>query len=210
MQRMHFFFGELDRSGLPGLFGHLLSGNFMVGRSERVVRRFDPRFQMGFVQLHDDYQFGVCSKEGLRSKKSFTVWTPLQDCIDDDISRLLLLKRGETDRDLTTKAERFEAQETHYLKREPEKVARFMERVLGERTCYAPRIRLGSALIFAHDVVHGTFHKTSNTRQRFSMDFRAVAEYRPTSENAFISGLLYRKDEFPPAKKAPIWRRLFP
>ena len=202
------FFCEVDRSGLPALYKFLLNGNFMVGRSERVVRRFDPNFPMGFVQLHNDYQFDVCRTRGFNSNESFTLWTPLQNCTDDDISRLLLLHRGETDIGLTAKQVRFESQEIEYLKRDSAKVDAYMQRVFTERRCYTPKVALGASILFLHDVVHGTFIPKGAMKYRYSMDFRVVGEYELNKENAYLSGLLYRSETFPPITSPSLLSRL--
>ncbi len=188
------FFSEVDRSGLPGLLRHLFShGDFMIGRTEFVLRRYEPRtMPLCFVMLHDDYQFGVCARAGLASHRAVTIWTPLQACTDDKISRLLLLHRGEGYKDLFTEKERIAAHECYGLDRDPSKVDPFFQRIFDRRRCYAPYVPFGSSIVFDHQVIHGTFRLPGMDRPRYSMDFRAVGEYRTTPDNAFITGRIYR------------------
>src|SRR5262249_34609942 len=46
---------EFERTGLPALFRHL-HGDFVLGRSERVLRRLTPEFPFRWVGLHTDGQ----------------------------------------------------------------------------------------------------------------------------------------------------------
>ena len=94
------FFTAVELSGLPGLLRVLLKGDFFVGKSERVIRRADPRFALRFIGLHPDGQLNLCSGHAFNTKRELTIWTPLQDCTTDDTPRLLLMHKGETYTDL--------------------------------------------------------------------------------------------------------------
>src|SRR5262249_3637787 len=89
------FNSEFERSGMPALLRNLLRGNFVLDRSERVVRRTDPRYPVRFTGLHYDGHLPPCAPRGLNSQREFTLWTPLVSCIDDQTPRLLLLHRGD-------------------------------------------------------------------------------------------------------------------
>lgn len=207
------FFSEFARSGLPSLYRHLLGGDFAVGRSERVVRRVDPRFPLRFAGLHCDGQLGSLSSQGLHSQRELTLWTPLVDCSADDVSRLLLLQRGEGFKDLFSDDEKLDAAGVPYLPiqlkphHEPEGSAdsdhqlalvhRHYERVFQNRHCYAPVVPLGSAILFDADIWHGSYLSPGMFRVRISMDFRAVGEYRIGAANRGFSSELFRRESLP-------------
>jgi hypothetical protein len=207
------FFEEFERTGLPAMMRRLFSGSFVLGRSERVVRRTDPQFPIRFTGLHADGQLGFCSSRGLRSKRELTLWTPLLNCTDDVTPRLLLLHRGETFNGLfddekvlsENNVEHLPIQlRPHQTRNESnqievaQKVHNQFDRLFEVRRCYAPKLPLGSAILFEHSTVHGSYTRPSMSTARYSFDCRFVGEYKRTDENAVFSGKLFGMQEFPP------------
>jgi hypothetical protein len=195
------YFSELDRSGLPALLRELLKGDFFVDESERVIRRTDPRFPLRFIGLHKDGQVGPCSRAGINSKRELTIWTPLQDCTDDDTPRLLLLHRGDDIYDLMSADELapvvLHADVQKFETSSGSLADGAFDRIYEARRCYAPKVPLGSCIIFEHDIVHGAFRTSKMQTPRYSLDFRIVGRYRPTLANGTYKGILYRSADFP-------------
>lgn len=197
------FFSEVELSGLPGLLRVLLSGDFFVGRSERVIRRGDPRFPVRFIGLHPDGQLHLCSEHGLNTKRELTIWTPLQDCANDHTPRLLLMHKGETYTELFESGEDGRApaveRRRRQIRNEAEvgaalrsEIERGYERLFQERRCYAPYVPFGSAIIFEAGVFHASYYASGMTTPRFSMDFRAVGDFKRTADNMGYVGNTYR------------------
>jgi hypothetical protein len=209
------FYTELARSGLPALFRYLLSGDFVASRTERVIRRADPAFPARFTGLHRDGQLRSCSTRGLHSDREFTIWSPLQACVEDDIPRLLLLHRGEGHEDLFREDEQIEVEskrylpvelrpvqprdEAAYLEQVGDSIHPFFDRVFAARRCYAPPVPLGSVVLFEHNTDHGTYWRPAMTRPRYSVDFRVVGEYQRDRANWKYDGMIYRTARFPEA-----------
>src|SRR5262249_5244731 len=150
------FYSEFERTGLPALLRHLLRGHFVLDRSERVVRRTDPRYPVRFTGLHYDGQLHSCARRGLNSQREFTLWTPLVTCVDDQTPRLLLLHRGDAVDFAAKEAGGFDPiqlkprqvrDEEQYLAKVGSLDEQF-ERIYRERRCYAPPVPLGSAVLF--------------------------------------------------------------
>jgi hypothetical protein len=201
------FFLEMERTGLPALLRHFHGCDVVVGRSERVVRRADPRFRVRFTGLHHDGQLGPCSRNGIASKREFTIWTPLQPCIDEDTPRLLLIHRDdgvpvpeiEADPEvghpilLKLKQVRNEDEYLHSVGSFDE----MFEHVYRNARCYAPHIPIGSAILFEHVVYHSTYLTSAMKTPRYSLDVRSVGEYRRAKENRTYDGVIYRSGAFP-------------
>jgi hypothetical protein len=214
---------------MTALYRYLLQGNFVVARSERVIRRVDPRFPLRFSGLHYDGRLRYCSSQSIRSQREITLWTPLQDCITDNIARLLLLHRGETYVDLFSEEEQMELGGVKYLPvqlrpytiRDEEtqvgvmlpKIDTMYDRIFSSKQCYAPPVPLGSAVIFEHDVFHGSYYSSRLTEASFSLDCRAVGEYYANDANRSYSGVLFAAADFSPVTQLPpvtqsSWRNL--
>lgn len=202
------FFEELERSGLPALYRRLLAGDFVVSQFERVLRRVDPHFPLRFTGLHHDGQLGALSSRGLRTTREFTLWTPLQDCSTEDISRLLLIERGQPTKQFLDEAPNrtqiagipfhpIQLRPAQFRDSSVEKEslgdvhARYDELFAALR-CYAPYVSFGGAVLFERDVWHGSYHRPGMTRPRYSLDFRAVGEYRVIPETARFTGRLFQ------------------
>jgi hypothetical protein len=199
------FFIELERSGLPALLRHLLSGDFVVSQTERVVRRADAAIPAQFSGLHMDGQLRYCSDRGIYSKREFTIWTALQDCSGDDTPRLLLLHRGDTFADVFSAQEFVTDDGTTYLplelrpqleatglERAADRLDNMFERLYDAKRCYAPRIPFGSAVVFEHNIVHGSYRRQIMRTPRYSFDFRVVGVYRPARANARYQGVAFQ------------------
>ena len=185
------FFGEIERTGITALLRHLLAGDHVVGRSERVIRRSVPTVPTGYVGLHADGQLKVCSSRGFRSKRELTLWTPLQDCSGDDTPRLLLFKRGEPMLRGMDSIKLGSFQHAENEKLTGSQLDAQFDQVYAQRTCYAPHVRMGGAILFMSDVVHGSYRRSTMTVPRYSLDCRAVAAYRVTSANRNYQGVRF-------------------
>jgi hypothetical protein len=204
------FFLEFERSGVPALLRNLLSGDFVVSRTERVLRRADASVPAQFSGLHRDGQLQPCAKRGINSQREFTIWTPLQDCTGDSTPRLLLLHRGDEFADVFSKEELVADEGTGYLpialrpqlaaaaiEGSPDRVDRMFERLYAARRCYAPPVPLGSAVLFDHNIVHGSYRHRGMTTPRYSLDFRVVGIYRLSHANARYQGVAFRSSAVP-------------
>jgi hypothetical protein len=197
------FFFEFERSGLPALLRHLLNGNFILGRSERVIRRADPRFEVRFTGLHQDGQLRYCSSRGVNSRREFTIWTPLQPCVGDDTPRLLLLHRreqrleidGDIHKITLLKQEQVRDERTYLT--EIGSIDEQFDRIYRRYQCFAPRIPIGSVVLFEHCVQHGSYRTSTMKTPRYSVDCRAVGEYRKTKENAGYGGVMFSSATYP-------------
>jgi hypothetical protein len=204
------FLVEFERSGLPALLRHLLSGDFVVSRSERVVRRANAAVPAQFSGLHMDGQLRYCSEKGIHSKREFTIWTPLQDCTNDMTPRLLLLHRGDTFADVFAAQESVTDEGNSYLPVElrpqlaaaglenaADRLDQMFERLYAAKRCYAPPVPFGSAVLFEHNIVHGSYRNRGMTTARHSLDFRVVGVYRPAPANARYRGVAFRSSGVP-------------
>jgi hypothetical protein len=204
------FFIEMERTGLPGLFRYLLSGDFVVSRTQRMIRRADAAVPAQFSGLHMDGQLRFCSERGINSKREFTIWTPLQDCADETTPRLLLLHRGESYGDVFSAEENVADAGNSYLpislrpqiestglEGAADRIDQMFERLYVAKQCYAPPIPLGSAVLFDRDIVHGSYRRTNMTTPRYSLDFRVVGVYRFSRANARDQGVAFRSSKFP-------------
>jgi hypothetical protein len=194
------FFSEFELSGFPGLLRVLLNGDFFVGRSERVIRRADPRFAIRFIGLHPDGQLGDCSRRGFNTKRELTIWTPLQDCTADDTPRLLLMHKGETYTDLFDEGHPPAIERRRKQIRNEAEVAdtvrsavdRQFEQLFAERRCYAPYVPLGGSIIFEAGVFHASYVRHGMTVPRFSLDFRSVGDFKRTAVNRSYVGQTFK------------------
>jgi hypothetical protein len=199
----HEFFFEFERSGLPALLRHLLNGNFILGRSERVIRRTDPRFEVRFTGLHQDGQLRYCSSRGINSQKEFTIWTPLQPCVDDDTPRLLLLDRREQQLELDSGIHKITLLKQEQIRDESKYLTEIgwldeqFDRIYSKYQCFAPRIPIGSVVLFEHCVQHGSYRNSKMKTPRYSLDCRAVGEYRKSKENSGYGGVMFSSATYP-------------
>jgi hypothetical protein len=206
----HEFFLELERTGLPALQRHLMGGDFVVSRTERVIRRADATIPAQFSGLHRDGQLRYCSERGINSKREVTIWTPLQDCSDDGTPRLLLLRRGQNFDDVFSTRETVSDEGNTYLpiglrpqlaatglEAAADRVDAMFEQLYVAKDCYAPHVPFGSAVIFNHDVVHGSYRHRGMTTPRYSLDFRTVGVYRPSRANARYEGVAFNTHNVP-------------
>jgi hypothetical protein len=197
------FFFEFERSGLPALLRHLLNGNFILGRSARVIRRTDPRFEVRFTGLHQDGQLRYCSSHGINSKREFTIWTPLQTCVDDDTPRLLLLHRREQQLEIDSELHNITLLKPEQIRDERAYLAEIgsideqFERIYRKYQCFAPRIPIGSVVVFEHCVQHGSYRTSTMKTPRYSLDCRVVGEYRKSKENAGFNGVMFSSATYP-------------
>ena len=209
------FYLEFQRAGWPALLRCIFVGDFVLQRSERVIRYVDPKEPVKFTGLHHDHQLENCFNAGVRSKRGLTIWTPLQSCMDDQISRLLLLYRGD---DYGDAAKPIYLHEDETKTDVPDRsglageaIDGMFEQVYATKRCYAPYIPLGSSVIFDCNTVHATYRTAAMTRPRYSIDCRAVGEYKTTRNNADYDGVIFRSADFPGASVrafAGISRRL--
>jgi hypothetical protein len=213
------FFFELERTGLPALLRHILSGDFVVSRTERVLRRADAAVPALFSGLHMDGQLRYCSERGINSKREFTIWTPLLACTDDSTPRLLLLHRGDGFADVFSTQESVTDEGNSYLPiqlrpqltaegldRAADRIDLMFERLYAARRCYAPELPLGSAILFDRDIVHGTYRRHGMARARYSLDFRVVGVYRPAHANARYEGVAFKSEVVPNGARAAALR----
>jgi hypothetical protein len=180
----------------------------VVGRSERVIRRLDPSHPLRFTGLHCDGQLKAMSEAGLRSQRELTLWSPLQDCTDDTISRLLVMHRGDTYGSVMTAQDLREIEGATYLPVQlrpyqvrneqkwlagslPEDIETMYDRVFAGTRCYAPYVRFGSSVLFDCNIWHGSYFRRTMTRARYSLDFRTVGQYTRNEKNAMYSGELF-------------------
>lgn len=202
------FFIEYQRAGLTPLMHLLFQGSFMVGKSERVVRRADPKFPVRFTGLHADGQLGACSQMGLRSKRELTLWTPLNSVQDDSRPRLLLLDKKETSfLDIFEAEELLEESNVKYLpiqlkpfqiKSEDDywainkkKITEYYSRIFKYKSCYAPYLPLGSAILFSKEIIHGSYILETMKESRYSFDVRHVGEFKINKHNSKYAGVVF-------------------
>jgi hypothetical protein len=137
----------------------------------------------------------------------FTVWTPLQDCSNEDTPRLLLLNIGEHFDDVFSESDSG-GDPFLPIQLRPELVSEtinqaahrldgLFERLYANKNCYAPKVPFGSAVLFNGNVVHGSYRRSSMTVPRYSLDFRTVGVYRSTLRNAHYQGKAFRTDAVP-------------
>jgi hypothetical protein len=201
------FFAEIERSGLPAILRHLLRGDVVVSQHERVVRRADATVTGIFSGLHFDGQLRACSDEGINSTREFTIWSPLVDCTSEATPRLLLLQRGQNFADVFSAKDQVTDGGIKYLPTQlrptveadglngaASQLDAMFERIYAARQCYAPRIPLGSAVLFEHNIIHGSYRKSGMTVPRYSLDFRAVGVYRKTEKNRHFEGVTFSED----------------
>lgn len=201
-------FEEFEKTGLQSIFRALLKGPFFFGRSERVVRRADPKFKLRFTGLHADGQLGACSNEGINSKDEYTLWTPLVDCTDDLTPRLLLLHKEEKifndlfENELINKGDSSQhslvqlrpyqiIDEKKFLEKNQEEIYKSFEKLFIHKQCFAPYVPLGSVVIFDRKVVHGTYINKLMNKPRYSLDCRFTGVFKITKLNRMFSGRLY-------------------
>jgi hypothetical protein len=195
---------EFARSGLPSLLRQLLGGTCVLGHSVVSLRRIDPHFPVRFIGLHRDGQLNKCSFYGKTSRLEFTLWTPLQDCDNEDVPRLLLLHRRETIDDVSDDTKDIlllhtdPIKEKDYLSKAGNNVDQFFDWLFREKDCYAPHVPLGSAVLFDHRVVHGSYRTDAMKLPRYSIDMRMVSEFRTTQENCDFVGTAFRAAKYPP------------
>jgi hypothetical protein len=197
------FFFEFERSGLPALLRQLLNGNFVLGRSERVIRRTDPRFEVRFTGLHQDGQLRFCSSRGINNNREFTIWTPLQPCLDDDTPRLLLLHRREQQLEIDGDIHKVTLLKQQQVRDERTYVTEIgsiddqFNQIYRKYQCFAPRIPIGSVVLFEHCVQHGSYRTSTMKTPRYSLDCRVVGEYRKSKENAGYNGVIFSSASYP-------------
>jgi hypothetical protein len=195
---------EFERSGMPALVRYLLNGTCVLGDTVASLRRIDPRFPVRFIGLHSDGQLNLCSSQGRTSKRELTLWTPLQDCVEEDTPRLLLLHRRETvdtisldgDKDIVL-LHTDPLGEAANLANAGNDIDRFFDRVYREKECFAPHVAFGSAVLFDCHVVHGSYRTDQMKTPRYSIDMRMVPEFRTTLDNCTFVGMSYRASRFP-------------
>src|SRR5208282_3014676 len=78
-----------------------------------------------------------------------------------------------------------------------DRIDQMFERLYAARHCYAPPVPFGSAVLFDHDIVHGSYRRRGMTTPRYSFDFRAVGVYRPSHANARYQGVAFRSRNVP-------------
>jgi hypothetical protein len=210
------FFSEVERSGLPAILRHFLKGDFVISENERVLRRADAAIAGVFSGLHFDGQLRCCSDEGVNSKREFTIWTPLTDCSDDDTPRLLLLHRGQNFADVFSERDQISDGGIKYLptqlrptleadglNRAASQLDQMFDRIYASKQCYAPRIPLGSTVLFEHNIIHGSYRRSQMTVPRYSLDFRAVGVYRRSEKNQHFGGRAFSSAAYPYSAELP-------
>lgn len=196
------FVDAIEQSRLPRILHHLLRGDVVVSHNEHVIRRADAKVTGLFSGLHYDGQLRPCSDEGINSKREFTIWTPLVDCTTEDTPRLLLLARGQTFTDVFGVDELVSDEGVKYwpLQLRPTLASeglnsvsldQLFERLYAAKQCYAPHVPIGSAILFEHNITHGSYRRGKMKNPRSSMDFRAVGVYRETDANRHYSGTAF-------------------
>jgi hypothetical protein len=163
-----------------------------------------------FSGLHTDGQLHYCSERGINSKREFTIWTPLQDCTGDTTPRLLLLHRGDTYCDVFSTQESVTDEGNSYLPVQlrpqlaaaslegvADRLDQMFERLYRSKRCYAPAVPLGSAILFDHNIVHGSYRHRGMVTPRYSLDFRVVGIYRTARANARYRGVAFRSAGVP-------------
>lgn len=195
------FYSEFRRAGFPALLEFLFDGDFVLQRNERVIRFVDPQQPVKFTGLHNDHQLENCFNAGIKSKRGVTIWTPLQPCTDDRISRLLLLHRGDDYHDAPPQIYLHKDETKTYgpdrSGLESADLDAMFRRVYESKTCYAPYIPLGSSIIFDSDTVHASYRTAGMTERRYSIDCRAVGEYKVDASNGHFNGVIFRAADFP-------------
>ncbi|MGH6967670.1 MAG: hypothetical protein ACREEN_01005 [Stellaceae bacterium] len=187
---------ELERSGITALLRQLFHGSFVIDRSERAIRRVDPAMPVMFTGLHHDHQLEPCIAAGKRSHRAVTMWTPLHACLDDLTPRLLLLRKGQTLSDGFAPAIRLGGS-LGYMDANSAQFSTAFDRIYEAFDCFAPRVPSGGMIIFDHRVVHGTYRTPPMTTTRYSIDCRAVGEYRVSVRTFGFSGMRAQFSEYP-------------
>jgi hypothetical protein len=208
---------EFARSGMPALVRCLLNGTCVLGDTVASLRRIDPRFPVRFTGLHSDGQLDVCSSQGRTSRRELTLWTPLQDCVDEDTPRLLLLHCRETidtilhddGKDIVL-LHTDPLGEAAYLAKAGNDIDRFFDRLYREKECFAPHVPFGSAVLFDCHVVHGSYRTDQMKTPRYSVDMRMVPEFRTTWNNCLFLGTTYRATTYPPPSIMRLARKAAP
>jgi hypothetical protein len=201
---------EFEKTGLPSLFKKMLKGSFMLGISDRVVRRADPKFKIRFTGLHSDGQLRACSREGLNSTDEYTLWTPLVDCVDDLTPRLLMLHKDEKKFNDLFEEEILDKgggsphslvqlrpfqiyDEDNFISKYQAEIFKSFRKIYEHKKCFAPYVPVGSVIIFDCNVIHGTYITEKMNKPRYSLDCRFTGIFKITKNNRMYRGILFQR-----------------
>lgn len=200
------FFKLFLNSNLSKLFFHYFKGNFFVAESENCIRRANGKYFLRSTGMHKDGQLSLISSQGVNSKNELTIWTPLNNCIDENTPRLLLLDKNEEIHNVLNNQDYFEddgikyasiqlkpfayTNEKKFQNRE-KKILQTYKKIFKKSKCFAPYISLGSSIIFSQRIWHGSYILPKMKIERHSMDFRVCGEYIKNSNNKNVEGYNY-------------------
>ena len=176
--------------------------------------------------MHCDGQLNQLSTSAYRTNRELTLWTPLVSCAKDNVQRLLLLHRGEDLKGIFQRSDHIVTRDVSYLPirlrpdaiREEKKFSHLIpviqeqfQRLYSAKSFYSPHVPLGSCILFDSDIWHGTYLEKNMSEARYSLDFRAVGEYRIDDASKAHTGRIYRlkgaqhfvDEECPPSNHQP-------
>lgn len=169
----------LYRSQFLNLLRFLLGHNSVVMfRNDQCLRKIHADYPLRSVGLHHDTQF-VSYVD-----RTFTLWLPLTDVLENSPTILYAHRSLNPSFDSIDPAIRWNEKTAHDEQGEdyePKKEKREMKMLefikQHSKKTYAPRLKIGSAIVFCHDVLHGTFMNRQSKGFRYSMDCRFSVDF---------------------------------
>ena len=163
------------------------SKKIIMFRNDQCLRKISPNYPLRVVGLHYDTQFVDYVD------RTFTLWVPLTDVLEDSptvlyLHRSLTIPFNSIDPDIrwqetTQPDEAGDDYETQKERRE-RKILAFIKQNIAKT--YAPRLKVGDAIIFCHDVLHGTFLDSNAKQTRYSLDCRFSKDFDRSDEKAAV------------------------
>ena len=178
------FTSMVHGSELLNLMRFLLGNvSIIMYRNDQCFRKLHADYPLRSVGLHYDTQF-VSYVD-----RTFTLWLPLVNVLEDSptilyLDRSLHPPLASIDSairldDATTPDEASEDYSEEKTKRE-KVMFDFIKQ--HSQKIYAPRLNVGSAIIFCHDVLHGTFMNRQSKGVRYSLDCRFSVDFDRSME----------------------------
>jgi len=182
-------------SQLLDLFRFLLdSDKVIMFRNDQCLRKVNPDHPLRVVGLHYDTQFASYVD------RTFTLWLPLTDILANSptvlyLHRSLSIPFNSIDPEIrwgeeTCPDESGVAYEDQKERRKM-KMLDFMNQ--NAEKAYTPRLKTGDAIIFCHDVLHGTFLDSNAKQVRYSLDCRFSRDF-DRSKNEVKQGKYFQKE----------------
>ena len=169
----------LYRSQFLDLLRFLLGSNTVVMfRNDQCLRKIHADYPLRSVGLHHDTQFVSYVN------RTFTLWLPLTDVLENSPTILYAHRSLNPSFDSIDPEIRWSEKTAHDEQGEdyePKKEKRAMKMLefikQHSKKTYAPRLKIGSAIVFCHDVLHGTFMNRQSKGVRHSIDCRFSVDF---------------------------------